>query len=76
MAAARMRCATATSGRCSSTGLVSVRRRGEDRELQRTARARTFRAGDRLILMHDDAFIALAAVIADILINRHVRILS
>jgi hypothetical protein len=49
----------------------AVGRGGEDGKLDGVLRACAFRTRDRRVLVHHDTLVALAAVIANIFVNRH-----
>ena len=78
MAAAATASATTAASSCETgrRGFGAVGGRGEDGELDGVFRAGAFGASDRRVLVHHDALVALVAIIANILVNRHRRSLS
>ena len=79
MAAAASAAATpafSTGGRRRRTGrgLAAIRGGCKYGELDRALGALAFRAGDFLRLAHHDALVALAALIANVFVNRHFRL--
>ena len=77
VAAAGVRRATATA-RTSSCGgfgggLIAIRRDSENRKLDRVRAARASRASDGCALVHHDPFVALAAIITKVFVDRHAR---
>lgn len=62
----------ATGGRGRTAGSFgAVGRRGKDGKLDRVLAALTLRAGDFRSLVHDDALVVLAAVVADVFVDGH-----
>ena len=53
-----------------SRGFGAVGRSGENGELDGVLRARAFRARDGRALIHHDALVALAAIVANVFVNR------
>jgi hypothetical protein len=59
-----------------SRSLVAISRRGEHRKLHRLLPAFALRASHLGALVHDDALVSLAAIVAKVFVNRHFRSLS
>ena len=58
-------------GRRPAGGFGPVRRRGKNGKLNRMLGAFTLRTGDFRFLVHDDAFVVLAAIVADVFVDWH-----
>ena len=76
MAAAATASATpaAPSGEPGRRGLGTVGRRGKHGKLDGVFRARALRAGDGRALIHHNALVVFVAIIANVFVNRHVRL--
>ena len=59
------------AGGRAAVGFRAVGGRSEDRKLDGVFPAFALRADDGLLLVHDDAFVVSAAVVADIFVDRH-----
>src|ERR1700733_196645 len=68
-------CARTTGGRsgtaCGGAGPARFGLRAKDRKLQRASAARALRAGDSLRLRKHDSFVAAAAILANVFVDRH-----
>lgn len=65
--------AASAAGRLRKTAgrLAAVGRRGENGKLNRVPRARALRARDFGVSVHHDALVVLAAIIANVFVDRH-----